>query len=605
MITGIPRTIRSDEWLSNTQIEIAQKNAGYPKVNHNIGNGEDTSLILDVPYKDWSILFKPHNLVFFVLPFDHAFAFKWWLLGYLLIISIYFFCLYLIPKRRIFASIVALTVFFSPFVQWWYQYITLASIYYTIFLLLTFMHFLKSRNKKNSMLLALLMTYLLVCFALIQYPAFQIPCIVVALFFVVGYIFENRVLINGRYLYKLALLVGAGIISGLLILTFLNTRGDAFAAIKHSAYPGRRNVASGRYDSTHFFSSQYSLPLQLTRKAATYFYPPGGVANQSESANFIQIMPFLVVPSALVLANGYKKRRKFDWPLLSTLLLFIILMFRLFNTHFSNFFKLLFLNQVPQNRLLIGFGLLGIINFILLVRNLDKRIALPFAFIIPYCILCFLLEIRTGLRLQKISPGFISVQLLLLLSIPIPLMIFALLRKRFILASLILLIFGVASSGAVNPLYKGTDILTNTTLSKDVQKISKTSNKRWVTEGIMLENYAVLNGAHSLSGVYSYPQLNIWKQLDYQNNQQDIYNRYAHINFMLDQNTDSSAGSSLELRGGDNIVVHTQACSNFLKMENVGFVLTDTKLKVRSACTSLINTIHYPQNSFYIYSINK
>src|ERR1700739_4063629 len=53
LILGTPRSIRSDEWVVNTQMTIAQKNAGYPRINKNIGNGQDMSVILDVPYKEW------------------------------------------------------------------------------------------------------------------------------------------------------------------------------------------------------------------------------------------------------------------------------------------------------------------------------------------------------------------------------------------------------------------------------------------------------------------------------------------------------------------------------------------------------------------------
>src|SRR3546814_4076929 len=59
---------------------------------------------------------------FLLLPFGYAFAFKWWLMGFLLILSCYFFALALMPKRQGFAVGLSLALFFSPFVQWWYQY---------------------------------------------------------------------------------------------------------------------------------------------------------------------------------------------------------------------------------------------------------------------------------------------------------------------------------------------------------------------------------------------------------------------------------------------------------------------------------------------------
>jgi len=605
LLLNKPRAIRSDEWLSNTQMDLAQKNAGYPKVNHNIGNGQDMSLILDVPYKDWSMIFKPHSLVFFLLPFDYAFAFKWWIIGYLLIISVYFFVLFFLPKRRLLASVLALSVFFSPFIQWWYQYITLGPIYYSLFLLLAFMYLVRSKSKKQSAWLGLLITYLLVCFALVQYPPFQISCALVSLLFVAGYLIDQRALIRKETLYKAGVLLAACVATGIIILGFLGTRHAAFEATKNTAYPGRRNVASGRYDPVHLFSSQLALPLQLTRKAEVYFFPPGGIANQSESSDFIETIEFLVVPSTLLLMAGYKYKRKVDWPLLSTVLLFVLLMVRLFDTHFSGFFKLILLNKVPQNRLVIGLGLLGIINLVLLIRNLakNKDFSFPVAFVLPYSLLCLLFEIHMGTQVQKFAPAFISTHWLWLLSIPIPVMVYALLRKRFVLASSILLVFSIASAGAVHPLYRGTGVLTNTALSKDIRSLSRTDHKRWVTEGIMLENFASANGARSLSGVYPYPQLSLWQPLDPLKTQQDTYNRYAHIDFKVDRDPNKDIGASLELRGGDNIVVNTEACNSFLKKEDVGFILTDSALDTSNSCATLVDTVKYPSNSFFIYRL--
>src|SRR6266567_568421 len=97
LVANQPQGIRSDEWLVNTQMSIAQKNDRLMQIDPNIGNGQDMSLEIDVPLKDWSIIFRPHELAFFVMPFDNAFAFRWWVMGYLLIVSCYFFVLTLLP----------------------------------------------------------------------------------------------------------------------------------------------------------------------------------------------------------------------------------------------------------------------------------------------------------------------------------------------------------------------------------------------------------------------------------------------------------------------------------------------------------------------------
>ncbi len=64
LIAGTPQSIRSDEFLNNTQMTIAQSKNHFAQINKNLGYGENMSLVEDSPYKSWSELFKPHNSAF-------------------------------------------------------------------------------------------------------------------------------------------------------------------------------------------------------------------------------------------------------------------------------------------------------------------------------------------------------------------------------------------------------------------------------------------------------------------------------------------------------------------------------------------------------------
>src|SRR6266545_7506635 len=191
LVLGVPRDARSDEWLVNTQMTIAQAEANYPRINENIGNGHDMSLGADAPYRDWSAVFKPHNWAFFILPFDNAFAFKWWFIGYLLVLSCYFFIISLLPKKRLWAALISLTIFFNPFVQWWYLSGTMAPLYYSLFAATVFMRLFSAKNRLRMVLWGGLLAYLVTCFALIFYPPFQIPCAIVMGGFAIGYLYKK------------------------------------------------------------------------------------------------------------------------------------------------------------------------------------------------------------------------------------------------------------------------------------------------------------------------------------------------------------------------------------------------------------------------------
>ena len=85
LLLNTPKPIRSDEWFVNTQIALAQRYNNFEQVNELIGEGTDVSVLVDVPYRDWSIIFKPHHLGYFVFSFTTAFALSWWLMAFVLL----------------------------------------------------------------------------------------------------------------------------------------------------------------------------------------------------------------------------------------------------------------------------------------------------------------------------------------------------------------------------------------------------------------------------------------------------------------------------------------------------------------------------------------
>src|SRR5439155_322621 len=84
--------------------------------------------------------------------------------------------------------------------------------------------------------------------------------------------------------------------------------------------------------------------------------------------------------------------------------------------------------------------------------------------------------------------------------------------RRFELAALIFLLFSILTSVGVNPVYEGTGVLKDTHLSKQIKELSAKDKSKWVSEGLYLENLPSMNGAPSLSGLYSYPQLSQWSR---------------------------------------------------------------------------------------------
>jgi hypothetical protein len=601
LIFNQSRDVRTDEWIVRTPKNISQTNNHYSRINQNIGLGEDESVSLDLPYKDWSALFRPLDWPFLVLPLEYAFAMKWWLMGILLIIGAYFFVLYLLPGKRLIAACIGLALFFSAFVQWWYEYDTFASLFYPLFISLVFMNLIRTKRLKTSWLLSFLLAYLLACFALVLYPPFQIACGLVLATFAIGYLMEAHQRLNhNELLKKIGLGVFSVILASLILLIFIETRSGPVKALEHTVYPGNRITQSGGYSFSNFLSGNLDFQLQFSSKAANYRIN-GGQTNQSEASNFILLLPFLLLPSFYLMWRCWRTNKKVDWPLAAVNILFVVLLLRLFAPYFNNVFKFLLLDRVPHQRLIIGIGFLSIIQSVLFIRSLRslKKPLASWPKILIYCLLILALELLIAIHIHNDSPGFIGHYRLLVFSLPVPVIAYLILARKYEWGLAILVVFSILTSAGVNPVYKGMSVLTNTPLSLQIQKLAAHNDGRWVTEGLIWEQFPQMNGAPSLSGVYSYPQLNLWHSID-RGKQGAIYNRYAHAEFVINRSGENE--TSLKLVGPDHFQVRTNACSGFLRENNVHFLLTTQA--VSAPCTNLIQTIPYPATKFYIYHIN-
>ncbi|MEU7588596.1 hypothetical protein AB0A95_20160 [Micromonospora sp. NPDC049230] len=600
-----PQGIRSDEWSVNTQVTIAQDAADYPRINPNIGNGQDVSLIVDAPYKEWSAVFKPHNLAFLVLPFDYAFAFKWWVMGFLLIVSCYFFVLALMPQQRWLAAGVSLTLFFTPFVQWWYQYGTLGPIYYALFAATVFILLLRSRRLLHAIGWGVLLAYLLVCFALVLYPPFQIACALAVAAFAVGYLIEQGGVLGRRLLLRqVGVVVVALAVAGAVIGAFVATRMSVIETIQNTAYPGQRVQPSGGFAMIHLFSGNTSLEMQSGAKAALYQIPASGLTNQSESSNFLLVFPFLLLPGLVLLFQSYRAKRRIDWPLLLVCLAFLGALAWLALPHLDLVGKVLFLKLVPHTRLLIGVGLLNVIGLILVARRLQDEPALRpgRTVIIGYSVVVLVLQVLISLHVLRAFPGYLHTLGFLFSLAPVPLVVYLVLRRHFTGAAAVLLAFSVATTAFIHPLQRGTDALTRTPLSETIRALHvENPNAGWAVEAGSVLSFPFMNGARSISGVQAYPQLDLWRAADEQRGEDFVYNRYAQVKVVFDRDAAAQAPTTFKLVTSDHFEVHTEPCGAFLRQQNVTYLLADAP--INEPCLTLRETVRYPAASFLIYQV--
>lgn len=603
LIANSPRSIRSDEWILGSQRIIAQENNDYKAVNQNIGEGEDTILLTDVPAKDWSTLFRPHNIGFFILPFENAFALRWWMPTFLLALAVYVFSLSLLPRKYFISSLISIIAVASPFLHWWYGYSTFAILAFAFLGLASVIHLLKTDRIPRIFLLSIATIYCSVAFVFSFYPPFQIPIVLVVTMFIVGYYLENRNKINGKKTKILVIITSIFIAICLSGFFFLQHK-EALSVVATTAYPGERIVPSGGYSMSHFLSSAYSPIFQNDDKAKFYKKPSIGAVNSSESANFILLMPLLIpVLVYFVASRNHSKER--SWTLIMMLFVSLLFLVWLFIPQLSIIGKITLLDKVPHSRLLMGWGLINLILLIVFIRDFTKKQrAFPRKFATIYSLLMYVLYLILGWRIHQQFPDFLGVAGVFIYGAIFPIIIFLLMRRRFILALTLLAMFSVYSVASINPLYKGVGTITETPIAKQIKQINNAHPGTWVSDSMQIENFPVMVGARSLVGTFVIPQNSLWDKLGIIN-QRDAYNRYAHVGYTFDRLANVNTPTRIVQNSPDQFNIFIEPCNSFFTVEDVKYVITTEQFtKMEAPCMQLISTAKYPNINFYIYHID-
>ncbi len=598
LLYGKPKLVRADEWQSGTPLVISQYKNNFQQQNPDIGSGTDVALQIEDPYNSWPAVFRPHTWAFFVTGFENAYAFKWWSPLILLLVTSYFFALSVWPKKRLVAALFSLSIGLSPFLFWWYQTSAFAGLGYAFLMLILINKILDGYKFKrfrqpyiSSALLVGSLAFILSCFELLLYPPFQIPIALVVVFYSLGLILKKR-FTEGESTAIVAKRVGglltAALIAAAIGLAFVHDNKTPIDALTGTLYPGKRLTHSGDLAVMHVFNG-YLMPLQ--QRGATLF------RNLSEGSNFILLLPFLLLPGIAFNIWEYVKKRRVDWVFLMVNLGSLIFLARAF-IHFGDpLYKLMLLNRVPGNRLMIGIGFIGAIQYLLLLKKTSESTLKPKKMIriglVVWLASLAVLAVCSYYVHQHYGGLFDRAVLVGGLAAWFSLLILAVFIKRPVIAIGLLLSFTLISSFRILPLYRGLGFLNNSQLVRSIAEVSPPKTK-WVTlDNLAFENIALAAGRGNLSGTVIYPNKALFSQLgpDYEK----VYNREGHALFT----TENIPGEMVLVKA--NLFKVKFYCSDFIT-RNVDYALATNQLKL--PCTKLLKIVHYPKLDFYLYQVS-
>lgn len=569
VLFGIPREIRSDEWCVFTPFSLSQAASGNMAVSPLIrGGGTNVTMIYAQPAWSVATLYRPFLWGYLALGASRGLAFYWCARALALVLVTYELMLLVCRGRRALAAYGALLVGFAPIVEWWFAVNgTVELLVFGQGLVLALHHLLRAQTRRGRWGASAVLAWLLGCYALIIYPAWQIPFVYV--FGALGVadlcswrreVREARAgggspreLRTGSLATLLPLCACIALSAAGVVLS-VHGAWDAILASMHTVYPGERFCTGGGLADT--------LSNPITTMVSP-LWPELYNGNVCESSAFVSLAPIGLVLALYLVGRSLVGHRanvenRADPVLLALLVPYAILCAFGFVGFPPVLAKVSLLSYVLPERLPLA---LGYLDIALLVRSVallqkDKPSAKNVATNgqptairrwlnrpAPRAILCCAATGAFGLIARMYCPELMSAKATALVGAGL----FLLLLPVFLSASffantthgratwmaisaLVVVVCGLC----VNPVQHGADVLLQNQNLQAVARIaSQDPRARWLTDVSQDGQACISVGAPTLTCVNTYPNLELWHKLDPTRFQEDVYNRYAYIETTL------------------------------------------------------------------------
>ena len=524
LIMGDNRAIRSDEWMVQTTYYMAQAMSEdfYPLYNTNImDDGLNMILAYNSPVANLSIIGKPFNWGFLLLGKEYGLSWYWafktialWLLAFEL-------SMILTKKMKGISILASFWITFSPAIQWWFMQHVGDTIFFTLAMIVAFYKYVENiKDKKwKKLSFSLMFAFSAIGFALVIYPAFQVPLAYLILVFIaVIYfgMFKRPKLKKDDYIFVSMIILIIGIVLGQFLLTSM----DAIKATLETVYPGKRVSTGGGVELFRY--SEFMINTYTPFRDINYL-------NNCEVSSFINFF----IGSVIVLFVAISKKVK---NIGIGIALFIVALLQFiwtvvpFNETIA---KITFLSYVPTDRMMLMFNFTAMLLSIWAIGVIFReKIISP---LVGGIIAVVNFSVYALLILKSPYRDYTNLRYLIILFaiyLIINVSIFVRWKMVFFIAMSVLIFM---SGMTVNPVVKGVGGIYNKTLSKAIIEIEENDpDSVWLAEGEETKGeFIYANGAKAINGTHFYPALSTWKKISEDYDDEIIYNRYAHVKISL------------------------------------------------------------------------
>lgn len=586
LIAGIPRSIRSDEWLVQTPMYLSQNlnDNKFPVFNEKLStNGTNMILSAYAPVRDIISIGKPFNWGFLLLGKDYGFSWYWLSKVFLLFIFSFEMSMILTNNNRRISLFGAFIILFSSSIQWWLSTGVVDLLVFSQIIIVCLSWYMKSTNILSKVLCSLGIIIGGAGFIFNLYPPLQLPLGVMTLIFIFYILTENK---NYKKLKPIDFLFILFILCALagLVLHFYKMSAAQINLIQNTSYPGKRIAVGGgtKVQNMLYYLFSWILPF---RDVNTF-------SNNSEASSFFTLFP--VIPFIFVFIDKaiLKKAR-----LLTYLIYFSLLQLVWFFVRFPEWFtKLTFLSYAEPNRVMIVFGITSVYIIIMLIGNLEDIV-----FRIPAIVLFFLTNAFLAMALFRSDiQHFLGKRLLIFTLVYLNLTIFFIFKKNKKLSILLISVFVSVSGVFVNPVSTGLGPIDNKAISSEIKKIDSEHNGTWVGVGSStFGNFLAANGVKAFNCVNYYPDFAKWSKIDPKETYKNIYNRYAHIDVKL-----TESNTSFVLNAADNFTVILNS-NDLITKTNIDYIMTKNSIDSLNKNGSFKELYHDKIGDLYIYKVQR
>lgn len=563
LLIGVSRSIRSDEWAKQIGVLEALRYENYPAFSTLIrATGTENVLIAGHVAWDISALFRPNTwgyLLFGSVSYGLAFQNASTIIAFFLLAFDFFM---MISQNRKLSFAFACTLLFSPFVQWW----TCFDLFISSFaLLLAGRKYLTTQSVRTKLLCAIVVVIFAGNFALLMYPAWQVPAAYILL---AGLIW---IIIHDHRQIKLRLKVDLPIIGGALL--FLAACGaviylrsaSAIHDMINTVYPGA--VRSNAPMSVAKLFTNYLNAFSPYTAA----FVPG--PNLSEAADFITFFPIGIL---LCVFAMIRNRRADSFSIVMIALSAFLAAFTFLDVS-ELLRKLTLMSFTMSQRVLPWFGFVQIVLLFRGVSLLNGGVRWYVA--VPVSALFAWFVIRE-IAASPYNPGRLLV--FAILAAMIFVILWAALRsgrdaRAMRLFATVMVFFALFTGGMVHPIQAGMPEVEESAIVMKIRDVVQADpSGKWLVENLSYPYGMVplMGGAPTINCVNNYPNLELWYKLDPERDDEIAYNRYVSqiiTTLVKDEDTAFSVGwvddiMDLRLNARD------------LKTMDVSYILTNRSL---------------------------